>query len=594
VAFVDGGVGYAAGFNGTILKTTNAGSNWSAVAGGPRSGMRAIHMVNTDLAVGVGTGGLIVKSADAGNSWRAIPSGTDHDLNAVRFLNPQLGFVVGDGGVILRSSDGGESWQRVPSPSPNDLVAIGLAAPRGASRMEAAIIVGDDKLVLRSTDQGNSWSTASLPGPGDQLISTHFPEPNIGYIGGLQTIWQTTDAGQSWRVVAGGDKIGTPLDPFAFAFPTRNVGFMVGMYGQIYRSDDSGATWGQQNSRTRAALRDIYFLDPNTGYAVGDSGTLLVTANGGDTWNAVNPGTHLNLWSVQFLDASTGIVVGEGGAILRTGSGGRSQRSQPPAVLSISPLDNQTNVAADERVRIVFDADMQFKSGDYESGKVQLRGPDGALVESGVAYDVSARELVILPVRPLTLGSTYTIRLPAGGLVDVDGRGLGTELTTRFQTACSITLRTPFRRLLATEPALRARLGCPSAEERVIQAAEESFQLGHLLWRSDNSLLTVTLGDEWATFPDFYDPNQPVEGEEEEQPPEGLLTPTGRFGRMWRYEPGIFERIGWATMPERTFQGVVQPFPSAQMLWTNEGGWQIRVLYNDGTIAVYSDPDRPR
>ena len=39
-------------------------------------------------------------------------------------------------------------------------------------------------------------------------------------------------------------------------------------------------------------------------------------------------------------------------------------------------------------------------------------------------------------------------------------------------------------------------------------------------------------------------------------------------------QAGIFERIGWATTPERTFQGVVQPFPSAQMLWTNEGGWE--------------------
>ena len=262
-------------------------------------------------------------------------------------------------------------------------------------------MVGDDNLVLRTTDQGNTWREVRPPGPSDQLIYAHFPEPSVGYIGGLQTVWQTTDAGQSWRTVAGGDRAERPpADPLGFSFPTRNVGILVGLHGQIFRTDDGGANWSQQNSRTRAALRDVYFLDPNVGYIVGDSGTLLHTTNGGDTWNAVNAGTHLNLWSVQFMDRSMGLAVGEGGAILRTTTGGLAVRNLPPAVLSVSPQDHQTNVAADERVRIVFDADIRFNPGDYSSGKVQLRGPDGALVEAGAAYDLSTRELVILRCGP--------------------------------------------------------------------------------------------------------------------------------------------------------------------------------------------------
>jgi hypothetical protein len=63
---------------------------------------------------------------------------------------------------------------------------------------------------------------------------------------------------------------------------------------------------------------------------------------------------------------------------------------------------------------------------------------------------------------------------------------------------------------------------------------------------------------------------------------------------MWRYEPGIFERLGWATSPERSFQGVVQEFGSAEMWWTGEGGWVLRAYSNDGSVAAYPDPDRPR
>ena len=598
VAFVGPDTGYAAGFNGTILKTTNAGTSWSAVAAGSRSGLRSVQMAGPNVAIAVGTGGAVVKSTDGGNVWRAVASGTGRDLNAVRFLNPQVGFVVGDAGTILRTTDGGESWQTMSSPVQRTLWAIGLAAPRGASSMEAGIVVGDDNLVLRSTDQGSTWREVRLPGPTDQLIYAQFPEPSVGYIGGLQTVWQTTDAGQNWRVVAGGDRVERPpADPLGFSFPSRNVGFLVGLHGQIFRTDDGGASWGQQNSRTRAALRDVYFLDNNVGFVVGDSGTLLHTTSGGDTWNAVNAGTHLNLWSVQFMDRSTGLAVGEGGAILRTTTGGLAVRNLPPAVLSVSPQDSQTNVAADERVRIVFDADMRFNSGDYESGKVQLRGPDGALVESGVAYEVSARELVILPVRPLTLGATYAIWLPAGGLVDLEGRGLATDVATTFQTTCAVTIRTPFRRLVATEPSVRTRLGCASGADRMILAEEELFQHGHILWRADTGLLVVSFDDgQWATFPDLYDPAEPVEASEEEMAPlpEGYFVPTGRFGRMWRHEPGIFERLGWAISPERRFQAVLQRFPGGEVLWTGEGGWMLRVFYGDSSYAAYPDPDRPR
>ncbi len=601
VAFVNPAIGYAAGFNGTILKTTDAGVSWGPVAGGPRAGLRSVQVVSGELAVAVGTGGTVVKSADGGNSWRAVPSGTDRDLNAVRFFDPRAGFVVGDGGTILRTTDGGESWQTLASPVSRNLLAIGLAAPRGGNRMDAGVIVGDGKLVLRSTDQGSTWREVSLPGPTDDLIYAEFPEPSVGYIAGLQTIWQTTDMGQTWSIVIGGDRAQRPpADPLGFSFPSRNVGFMVGLHGQIFRTNDGGATWSQQNSRTRAALRDVHFLDNDIGYVVGDSGTLLLTTNGGENWSAVNAGTHLNLWSVQFLDRSMGLVAGEGGAILRTTTGGLALRNLPPAVLSVSPLDNQTNVAADERVRIVFDADIQFNPGDYERGKVQLRGPDGALVEAGVAYEVSTRELVVLPVHPLVLGATYTIRLPAGpdGLVDRDGRPLAREIATRFQTTCAIGMRTPFRRLMAAEPTVRTRLGCPSTEERVIQAEEQSFEGGHVLWRSDTRLLVVSFDDaRWATFPDLYDPAQPVEASEDEAegaPPEGLRAPTGRLGLMWQFEPGIFERLGWATSPERSFQGVIQEFPGGEVLWTGEGGWVLRVSYADGTVAEYPDPDRPR
>ena len=109
--------------------------------------------------------------------------------------------------------------------------------------------------------------------------------------------------------------------------------------------------------------------------------------------------------------------------------------------------------------------------------------------------------------------------------------------------------------------------------------------------------MVVSFDDgQWATFPDLYNPAEPVELSEEEMAPlpEGYFLPTGRFLRMWRHERGIFERIGWAISPERRFQGVVQEFPGGEVLWTAEGGWMLRAYYPDNTYSAHPDPDRPR
>ena len=142
-----------------------------------------------------------------------------------------------------------------------------------------------------------------------------------GRIGDL--ILKTTDAGSTWNTVLSGTGYGVN----SIFFPTDDIGYGVGIFGEIVKTTDAGNTWTYQNSGTLANLTSVYFTDDITGYAVGYNGnennieTILKTINGGTTWDTlVNP-TNVPLNCVVFTDPNTGYIAGDGSLIKTTNAG---------------------------------------------------------------------------------------------------------------------------------------------------------------------------------------------------------------------------------------------------------------------------------
>jgi hypothetical protein len=69
----------------------------------------------------------------------------------------------------------------------------------------------------------------------------------------------------------------------------------------MFRTNDGGTTWDQQDSHTEQNLRNVQFLDENTGYVVGDGGTILVTNNGGQRAGGPSTLAHSSTCGVCFL-----------------------------------------------------------------------------------------------------------------------------------------------------------------------------------------------------------------------------------------------------------------------------------------------------
>jgi hypothetical protein len=89
-------------------------------------------------------------------------------------------------------------------------------------------------------------------------------------------------------------------------------------------------------------------------------------------------------------------------------------------------------------------------------------------------------------------------------------------------------------------------------------------------------MFTDGLAPEWALYPDNFEEGAP-ESDETLVPPPGLLQPVRGFGLVWRGNPRVRDRLGWATSPEVAFEGMLQvnsPEPSIATIYlrARDGG----------------------
>lgn len=120
----------------------------------------------------------------------------------------------------------------------------------------------------------------------------------------------------------------------------------------------------------------------------------------------------------------------------------------------------------------------------------------------------------------------------------------------------TITLRCPDSWFFSPPPD-----SCPATAPLVTEGAEQHFEHGVALWnRAEDRIYLLfdpNVVGAWRAFPDSWEEGQP-ESDPAIVPPEGLYQPIRGIGRVWREEPGIRDRLGWAVGPEVGYTTAVQ------------------------------------
>lgn len=137
-----------------------------------------------------------------------------------------------------------------------------------------------------------------------------------------------------------------------------------------------------------------------------------------------------------------------------------------------------------------------------------------------------------------------------------------------------------FLAVYESDPGLPPALGCPTAPPEAeepprvwpVEVRYQPFERGHMLWLSnvgwlEGRVIYILLDDlTYTRQDDTFDPHEdPSSGNF--LPPAGLYEPRDALGKVWRETPGLRERIGYGTGPERPITATMQMFQYGEMIY---------------------------
>lgn len=258
--------------NSTLLKTIDGGLNWLPLSLPSNKSIASIWFNDPNNGYALtASDQLCWKTTSGGAIWDSIPTGAYSFNNSqLYFSNSQYGYILGPntGGNVIRTTDSGMSWASYPPFTftgalssvhfPDSISSIGYAA---------SAFDGD---IYKTTDNGQSWFVVSQPS-GQNFMDIFFTSIDTGYVLGANFVIKTVDAGVNWMVIngsVGGQK---------FVFTNDTTCYVMSQYNISKSIDGCQSFTSMTGINIGAYLLDIEFASRNVGYCVGINGEIYKT-----------------------------------------------------------------------------------------------------------------------------------------------------------------------------------------------------------------------------------------------------------------------------------------------------------------------------
>jgi len=274
---VNGSVAYAGGDQGVLAKTTDRGQTWANISPPTAATITGIAAPTPDTLFVLASDGSLQRSDNGGASYRILNTGTTAAARAVVALDPSHVLLLGPTGV-RRSTNGGDEFTLVAG-------RVGQTATVGAAEVVGTTVYAYAPLrraLIRSRDGGVTWTSLKTPDR-RSIRDVAFGTATRGFL--LDTrgeLWQTTNAGTSWKEF---ECLGA-WRPVGVDFADATHGFVLvspigpsrGAY--LLRTNDAGKTWHPQfvSGGPATALEGT----GGTSYLLVGNSILYSTTTGGD------------------------------------------------------------------------------------------------------------------------------------------------------------------------------------------------------------------------------------------------------------------------------------------------------------------------
>lgn len=208
VYFVNEKVGFAGGHDTTVLRTEDAGENWTLVYHDveAQAPIMSVYFDTETHGLAMGAFSFVIETQDGGKTWeqRALIEGSQDDshLNKVFATKSGTVLVAAEFGTVYRSTDAGKTFTKIETDYEGSFWG-GTSLSDGT-----ALIYGMRGNVYRTADDGLTWAkinsgTDKSVGGGVELANGTVVLTGLqGYVG------YSTDKGLNFTEVVRADRLG--------------------------------------------------------------------------------------------------------------------------------------------------------------------------------------------------------------------------------------------------------------------------------------------------------------------------------------------------------------------------------------------------
>lgn len=351
VTYLNNNTLIAVGWNGTILRSTNGGQNWSNNRYSTTRDFNKVKFFDQNTGYAIGDSSLIFKTTDSGLNWTRLNYYSNDNFRDLSFINISTGYFASYS-KLLKTTNGGVNFESVPNTGGVFVQFVdsetGYCGGNGVKKTtngginwinisnvsiyggyffdsNNGIITGSDS-IFKTSNGGVSWS--SSPGFSFYPITTmKFVNSSTGYASSLYggNFYKTTNGGNVWSQII----VQNP-DLFASGFDFIDVNniLIVSRYGLIEKTSNGGVNWQNYSNILYSSVNSICFPNMNTGFASGDkyfqNKSIFKTTDQGSTWFELTSIPDSNFRSIFFIDANTGFAGGYYGSLYKTTNSGQS------------------------------------------------------------------------------------------------------------------------------------------------------------------------------------------------------------------------------------------------------------------------------
>ena len=304
------------------LNATSQGSNVLMV------GERGI-ILKRDVAAGDVAQGV---KDNEGKLWIQAKVPVSVNLTGVQFVNDSLAFVVGHDGVVLKSTDAGASWTKVFDGNKANEQVVAAAKKKMddmQSRFDAASPAEQDKMseaLEAATFAFEDAEAGARFGPARPMLDVWFKDENTGWVvGSYGQIFETKDSGATWTLIA--NRLDNPDFRHYNGLYGDETGLMLisGEAGRVYISNDFGATWTRSDTGYNGHFYGTAVLRNDEGqpivFAYGFGGNVYRLGAGASAcWQLQSPSKESFVQGLTL--GKTVLFVDQKGRLVRTDESG--------------------------------------------------------------------------------------------------------------------------------------------------------------------------------------------------------------------------------------------------------------------------------